>query len=98
MCLVLSATQHRCSPCTHPLTYLPKRYVDYIRTLPYVEGPEIFGLHDNANISCALAETSSLLDAAMSLQPQTGGGAGKSWDETLLELAIDIAGKVSPPP
>jgi dynein heavy chain len=71
-----------------------KSYRDYIKTLPFTEGPEIFGLHDNANISCALTETGELLDTMQSLQPQTGGGAGKSWDQTLLELAADIAAKI----
>jgi dynein heavy chain, axonemal len=47
-----------------------------------------------ANISCALTETSELLDTMQSLQPQTGSGAGKSWDELLLELAADIATKI----
>lgn len=54
----------------------------------------MFGLHDNANIaniSCALTETSELLDTMQSLHPQTGGGAGKSWGQTLLELAAVIA-------
>ncbi len=54
----------------------------------------MFGLHDNVNITCALTETSELLDTMQSLQPQTGGGAGKSWDQTLLELAADIATKI----
>ena len=64
---------------------------EYVRSLPYNEGPEVFGLHDNANISCALSETNLLLDTALSLQPRSAGGAGKSWAETLEELAKDIA-------
>ena len=69
-------------------------YRDYIDTLPFSEGPEVFGLHDNANISCAVAETNMLLDTMQSLQPQTGGGEGKSWDQILAELAVDIAAKI----
>ncbi|CAM9175434.1 unnamed protein product [Chrysoparadoxa australica] len=71
-------------------------FVHYVKGLPYSEGPEVFGLHDNANISCALAETNSLLDTALSLQPRSGGGAGKSWDEILGELASDILSKMPP--
>jgi dynein heavy chain len=66
---------------------------EYIRGLPYSEGPEMFGLHDNANITCAINETNSLLDTALSLQPRAAGGAGKSWGETLSELARDISAK-----
>jgi Dynein heavy chain C-terminal domain len=55
---------------------------------------QVFGLHDNANISCALAETGSLLDTALSLQPRTAAGAGKSWDDVLSELAADISSRL----
>ena len=47
--------------------------------------------------SCALAETNDLLNTTQMLQPQTGGGAGKSWDETLTELASDIAERIPGP-
>ena len=69
---------------------------EYVRSLPYNEGPEVFGLHDNANISCALSETNLLLDTALSLQPRSAGGAGKSWAEILEELAKDIAHRMPP--
>lgn len=65
-------------------------FVEYIKSLPYNEGPEVFGLHANANISCALSETSLLLETALSLQPRSAGGGAKSWDSTLGELAEDI--------
>jgi dynein heavy chain len=71
-------------------------YREYVRSLPYNEGPEVFGLHDNANITCAIAETNALLDTALSLQPRSAGGEGKSWGETLDELARDIADRVPP--
>lgn len=69
-------------------------FVEYIKALPYNEGPEVFGLHANANISCALSETNSLLDTALSLQPRSAGGGGKSWDVTLGELAEDILSRM----
>ena len=33
-----------------------KSYMDYIETLPLTAGPAIFGMHENANISCAFTE------------------------------------------
>lgn len=71
--------------------------MEYIKALPYNEGPEVFGLHANANMSCALSETSSLLDSALSLQPRSAGGGGKSWDSMLAELAEDILSRMPPP-
>jgi dynein heavy chain len=69
-----------------------KHYVDKIRDLPLTdEGPEMFGLHANANITCALAESTSLLESVLSLQPRSsGGGEGDSWDTQVSNLAIAI--------
>ena len=69
-------------------------YKTFIRSLPYNEGPEVFGMHDNADISSANAETALLLSTSLSLQPKSSGGAGKSWDEQLTELATDIASRL----
>lgn len=69
-------------------------YRDYIQSLPYTEGPELFGLHDNANISCALGETNQLLATVLSLQPRSSGGVGESWDETLATVAADIEARL----
>lgn len=73
-----------------------KDFLDHITSLPYHEGPEIFGLHANANMSCALSETNSLLDTALSLQPRSCGDGVKSWDYILAELANDILSRLPP--
>ncbi|KAH8086150.1 1-aminocyclopropane-1-carboxylate synthase [Aureococcus anophagefferens] len=69
-------------------------YTEYIKGLPYTEGPELFGLHDNANITCALGETNLLLSTVLSLQPRSSGGAGKSWDDELAEVSSDIEARL----
>merc|ERR1719181_1132304 len=71
-------------------------YCSYIQDLPMNEGPEIFGLNENANISFALAETDALLSAALSLQPKSGGVEEKSWDDVVGELAADISNRLPP--
>ena len=53
----------------------------YIRTLPINDTPEMFGLHDNANITFALNETSSLLEGFLKLQPKSASGTGHSREE-----------------
>jgi dynein heavy chain len=70
--------------------------IEYVRGLPYNEGPEVFGLHDNANISGAISKTNGLLNTALSLQPRSSGSEGKSWGDTLTELAFDIGNRVPP--
>ena len=62
-------------------------YVQYIRALPLAEGPECYGLHDNAAITSSILETSKLLSTALSLLPRDTGGAAKSWGEQLAETA-----------
>eukprot|EP01029_Cantina_marsupialis_P005813 TRINITY_DN1630_c1_g1_i2.p1 TRINITY_DN1630_c1_g1~~TRINITY_DN1630_c1_g1_i2.p1 ORF type:complete len:2520 (+),score=925.36 TRINITY_DN1630_c1_g1_i2:475-7560(+) len=72
-------------------------YKEYIKQLPFVDQPEVFGLHENANITCAIQESNSLLECALSLQPRASGGSGKSWEESLNDLSKDILTKLPEP-
>lgn len=71
-------------------------YQTYIREeMPLNDLTEIFGLHDNAEITSAINMTNSILATALSLQGAGGGGggAGKSQDDIIRDLANDIIGK-----
>merc|ERR1711871_979064 len=65
-------------------------YIEYIKGLPYQDAPEAFGMHANANITCAMKETRALLGTALALQPRESGGAGMSWADTVKEAASGI--------
>ena len=58
-----------------------QNYVAYIKSLPINDNPEIFGLHDNANITFAQTETFNSLQALLLLQPKSTSGGGKSREE-----------------
>eukprot|EP00002_Diphylleia_rotans_P006932 TRINITY_DN1638_c0_g1_i1.p1 TRINITY_DN1638_c0_g1~~TRINITY_DN1638_c0_g1_i1.p1 ORF type:complete len:4126 (-),score=976.49 TRINITY_DN1638_c0_g1_i1:597-12974(-) len=67
-----------------------KAYMDYIRSLPINDSPEVFGLHENANITFAQNETSMIFDDLLALQPKTSSGSGRSRDTVIKETATDI--------
>lgn len=67
----------------------------YIRSLPINDTPEIFGLHDNANITFAQNETLNMLTALMALQPKSASGGGKSREEVGSSKCITIEGKIN---
>jgi len=73
-------------------------YIDYIGTLPLIASPEVYGLHENADISKDVKDTNLLLDSLMSTQSRdtAGGGAGKSQEEMISEVAVDIAARIKP--
>jgi dynein heavy chain len=61
-------------------------YMNYIEELPLVENPEVFGLHENANITFQNQESQKILDTILSIQPRIGGSSGgKTPDEIVLE-------------
>lgn len=62
--------------------------VAYIRSLPINDTPDIFGLHDNANITFAQNETNLLLTGLVNLQPKTTGGGGKSQEEVICFIEL----------
>ena len=69
-------------------------YLEYIRSLPLIPNPEVFGLHDNADITKDQAETNNLFDSILTTQPRQSSGAGKSPQEVITDLANDILSKL----
>jgi len=80
-----------------PSTAEHAAYVGYIKTLPINDTPEIFGLHDNANITFALNETGRVLSDLLKLQPRTSSTAGASREEIMERVARDVLAKVPQP-
>ncbi|XP_026203417.1 dynein heavy chain 1, axonemal [Anabas testudineus] len=74
-----------------------KGYLAYIRGLPINDTPEIFGLHDNANISFAQNETFALLGAVVCLQPRAASAGGKTLEEIVEEIVAGIVEKIPQP-
>ncbi|CAF0752073.1 unnamed protein product [Brachionus calyciflorus] len=71
-----------------------KQYRDYIENLPIIDDPEIFGMHQNANITFQTQETNYLITTILDVQPRvSSSGSGKSNDEIVYELADSILGK-----
>lgn len=64
---------------------------EYIESLPLTDPPEIFGMHENANITSQRQETDTILRTVLSIQPRAvEGGGGKSSDEVVAETAQKI--------
>eukprot|EP00803_Ostreobium_quekettii_P008971 evm.model.scf_437EXC.8 EVM.evm.TU.scf_437EXC.8 scf_437EXC:34649-40478(-) len=77
-------------------TYRPPEHMDhkgclqFINSLPLISHPEVFGLHENADITKDLKETNQFLDSMMLTQSRDATGGGKSMEETIGEVASDI--------
>lgn len=54
----------------------------YIDQLPLDDKPEVFGLHDNANITFEINQVKAFMDTLIQVQPQVaaGGAGGDSTD------------------
>lgn len=51
---------------------------DTIERFPAFESPEVFGMHENANITFELKESKIALETILAMQPRetSGGGTG----------------------
>uniref|UniRef100_A0A8C3HTZ9 Dynein axonemal heavy chain 1 n=1 Tax=Chrysemys picta bellii TaxID=8478 RepID=A0A8C3HTZ9_CHRPI len=64
-------------------------YIQYIKSLPLNDSPEIFSLHDNANITFAQNETFALLGAIIQLQPKMSTSGGQETSKDILKKVPD---------
>ena len=70
-------------------------YTEAIKAFPAMPKPEIFGLHENADITCDQNETYNMFATILALQPRVSGdGGGASRESTILQLCESIASKV----
>nr|CAI5856319.1 unnamed protein product [Callosobruchus analis] len=69
--------------------------VNYIKSLPLNPMPEVYGLHENADITKDNQETAVLLQGVLLTQIQiTAGGGGEDTQDMIIDLANDILSKV----
>ena len=73
-------------------------FLDYVETLPLANGPDVFGLHPNAEIGYFTDMAQRIWGQLVELQPQTGsGGGGVSREEHIAQTARDIQAKLPEP-
>ncbi|KAJ3188443.1 Dynein heavy chain 3, axonemal [Gaertneriomyces sp. JEL0708] len=67
-------------------------YLHHIKSLPLISHPEVFGMHENADIAKDLAETNLLIASVLVTQAQSdsGGTGGKSKEELTADIANGI--------
>ncbi|XP_072576883.1 dynein axonemal heavy chain 1 isoform X1 [Vulpes vulpes] len=87
-----SGVYHQIQP-----TYDLNGYLSYIKGLPLNDMPEIFGLHDNANITFAQNETYALFGAIIQLQPKSSSMGGLGREEIVEDVAHNVLLQVPEP-
>jgi len=71
--------------------------LESIMALPLTQQPEVFGLHDNAEITSAIGITNKMLQIALALQgASSAGGGGQSQDDVVREISTDLLGRLPP--
>ncbi|NXU72284.1 DYH7 protein, partial [Oreotrochilus melanogaster] len=69
-------------------------YIEFIKSLPVSQHPEVFGLHENVDISKDLQQTKILFDSLLLTQGGGTQGTSGGGDSTLYEIADDILSKL----
>ncbi|KAK2919405.1 hypothetical protein Q8A73_003776 [Channa argus] len=72
-----------------------EQYRKYIESLPIIDDPEVFGMHENANLAFQRQETMTLINTILDVTPRSSAQLGaKSNDEIVCELAESILTKL----
>jgi dynein heavy chain len=71
-------------------------YMAFFEGLPINAGPDVFGMHDNANITCAQNETFSTFSTILLMEASGGGGDGDGAEALVAAAAQDIESRLPP--
>ncbi|XP_070836417.1 dynein axonemal heavy chain 6 [Chaetodon trifascialis] len=72
-----------------------EQYKKYIESLPIIDDPEVFGMHENANLAFQRQETVTLINTILDVNPRSSARDGaKSNDDIVCELAESILAKL----
>ncbi|KAA8595375.1 hypothetical protein FQN60_012510 [Etheostoma spectabile] len=72
-----------------------EQYKKYIESLPLIDDPEVFGMHENANLAFQRQETMTLISTILDVNPRSSACHGaKSNDAIVCELAEAILAKL----
>lgn len=64
---------------------------EYVDNMPMQDAPEIFGLHQNANITYQQQESDKIINTILSIQPRENtASGGKTPDEIVIEKAREL--------
>lgn len=73
-------------------------YRDYIDKLPLQDSPEVFGLHENANIMYQMQDSNKFVNTVLSIQPRiASSGGGMTPDEVVLERIKQLQEEIPEP-
>ena len=71
--------------------------MQYIKNLPLNAEPEIFGMHNNANITCAMTAADDTFGIILTLQPRVAGGTGVSREDQIIDMAKNMHAQLRVP-
>ncbi|XP_053695545.1 dynein axonemal heavy chain 3 [Sabethes cyaneus] len=85
-----------------PVNPIKVETLEYLSTLPLTAHPEVFGLHENADITRNIDETVSLLDRVLLTQMQLFAGKSSSGKDEqkidpVLQICLEILKKIPEP-
>lgn len=70
---------------------------EFIKALPATETPEVFGMHENANIAFEVQELHRVLDTILAMQPRLATLPGSTTpDQQVAAIAASILDKLPP--
>ena len=70
---------------------IQQSYLEYIDKLPLNAEPEVFGMHDNASITCAITEADTTFGIILLLQPRVSAAGGMSREDQIIESALAMS-------